>query len=162
MTEEEMGEWKLYRHPPLHLHRDLWQRPAFGGKNRHSQFLPPPGEQGRMQSRLWITLCFLLRTGLRMELQLSASGTAPTLLGVQSTAPRPTLKQKTLCVDALSWPDCVKHQALLDYFHWLKPADQLFGSSEKKLVFLKLQFHSKSPEIPCMNNEIIVCPHSLL
>lgn len=97
-----------------------------------------------------------------MELQLSASGTAPTLLGVQSTAPWPALKQKTLCVDALSWPDCVKHQALLDYFHWLKPADQLFGSSEKKLVFLKLQFHSKSPEIPCMNNEIIVCPHSLL
>lgn len=43
-----------------------------------------------------------------------------------------------------------------------KPADQLFGSSEKKLVFLKLQFHSKSPENPCMNNEIIVCPHSLL
>lgn len=140
MTEEEMGEWKLYRHPPLHLHRDLWQRPAFGGKNRHSQFLPPPGEQGRMQSRLWITLCFLLRTGLRMELQLSASGTAPTLLGVQSTAPRPTLKQKTLCVDALSWPDCVKHQALLDYFHWLSQQISFLAHQKKSWCFWSCNF----------------------
>lgn len=29
-------------------------------------------------------------------------------------------------------------------------------------MFLKLKFHRESPEIPRMNNEIIVCPHSLL
>lgn len=29
-------------------------------------------------------------------------------------------------------------------------------------MFLKLKFHRESPEIPRMNSEIIVCPHSLL
>lgn len=94
-------------------------RTSFGAKNRHSHFLP--GKQGWMQSRLWGMPCFLLRTGPHMELQLSASDTA-SVSGVawgKSTAPWPALKQKTRCVDAFSWTDCIKHQALLDYSHWL-------------------------------------------
>jgi len=44
MIQEEMGEWKLYRHDPLCISLGTADSDQLFGIFRHYRFLPPPGD----------------------------------------------------------------------------------------------------------------------